>query len=164
MIIGIVASNVIRNWACAQKRTQTFLLSLAVILACTSFCFATNPVPPPVVPVCDLSDKWLDTFIEVEGIFTHFEIESNSPPATPDIKLTSEACTTAKPILVTLTYCGKCECWETRSEQIWDFIKRLRASRIKSAKVTARGKILKTNEQNFRYLFKVGCIQRIVAQ
>src|SRR5262245_23140956 len=115
-----------------MNRTRSILVFVGLILGCLATPSYTNPVPPPVVSVCDLSDKWLEKFIEIEGTLTHFHIASDSQPATPDLKLTSNSCTGLKPILVTLTYCGRCECWETRSEDIWDVIKRLRASNVKS--------------------------------
>lgn len=124
---------------------------------------AANPVPPPVVSVCEFSDEWIGKFIEVDGVLTHFKIPSDAGPGTPDLKLTSDACTTIKSVLVTLSYCGPCDCWETQSQEIWTMTKSLRAFNVESAKIKARGELEKTDQGDFRYLFRVSCIQRITA-
>ena len=145
-------------------RISNIVFLIAFIVFSANFTFAANPVPPPVVSICDFTENWLGKFMEVDGVLTHFQVGVDAPVGTPNLQLASNDCASSKPILTNLSYCGRCECWETRSDEIWNVIKSLRSSKIKSAKIKARGELDKSLDKKFRYTFKVSCIQRIIVQ
>jgi hypothetical protein len=146
-----------------MMRISSIIFLIATVFQ-ANFTFAANPVSPPIVSICDFLVNWLGKFIEVEGVLTHFEVAVNAPLGTPNLQLTSSDCASSKPILTNLSFCGRCECWETQSHEIWNVITALRSSKIKSAKIKTRGELEKSLDKRFRYTFKVNCIQRIIAQ
>src|SRR4030095_9496538 len=105
-----------------MMRISNIVFLIAFIVFSANFTFAVNPVPPPVVSICDFSESWLGRFMEVDGVLTHFKVAVDAPVAPPNLQLASNDCASLKPILTNLSYCGRCECWETRSDEIWNVI------------------------------------------